>query len=172
MIKKKYFKVVDGPLMDKLKDISNERLAYKEKVGNLVKELGEFEALVSSCGSLIGLEFKDTENLDMVNCWKSSARNAVMPRKSTKQGKALVKKIKPLEYVTDFVKALEVVGLSGVQYCVFCGDTHIMSSTGLRGDVGKAVFLTIPYLDSEGFTYNIPEHFKEVKEWEMLKELE
>ncbi len=163
----KYFKVTQGVLIERAKNILNTRTAVIESIMNLKREVGAEHVFECSDGTGISY-FSFTEKPD-TSFWKKSC-DGWMPKKSTKQGKVIQKSIDSIPVMEQFPACLDTLNLD--KYVLY-GDAKGYGCEIHRARVcgvpkQETYFIICPHTEEEPFT-QIHEDMISCEEWEMLK---
>lgn len=190
---KRFFRVVDGPLVERARQLLDER----EQVIRRLKVFGKrrkVEVLATSDGRLAFAAKKD-QKVDL-QAWRRERNTShLIPRGNTTEGRALKAEIVSLGQLPVVADALRVVGLHPHFPLLIEGRTGY--SCGLYGTLEEPIlfFVTVPwrniapkekreYLKSNAAGNHMSmclDHLckwqphpsmREVKQWEYLKEIE
>lgn len=191
-IYKRHFRVDSGPVIEATRRIHEERQASLSAIKELINSVGAEDAKVSKSGAVLGFTFKGSPDN---KTWKLTKRGWYWPKLNSNAGRDLAKRIKSLPTYPDFDSALTEAGLhphSPALIDEWKGIGHYPTLTG-HPDIG-VWFVNVPWRDIDAdeleqykkeraagtrfclsmdhLLWAPPAEFKEVKEWQVLKELE
>jgi|GEM_PF-2001274 len=189
-IYKRHFKVGSGKLADEITRIRDSRKAASETVKQFEKEIGASGTYFSTfSGDIMGFKFDERPD-DQV--WRRrKGGDFYVPRKITRVGKAMMKRIGNLPKVEPVQDALRVIGLGRLPVLF---DNRNGYACSLYGYLDGPMFVAVPWKDvdpeelekyraysANGNCYSSqmehlmwipPSELTEVKEWEALKAID
>jgi len=190
-IYQRYFRVTEGPLVEKAREIRASNVESRKAVLAFCNEIGAENAMGRKDGQLTGFKFSSTPDQQ---AWKSQDKfGAYWPRKNTAAGREILKRIEDLPKVQHIEVALSEIGLSAdcpvliearAGYCAtLCGSPE-----------GGVLFVGVPWRDvsadelaeyrsqkDAGTRFSVEmehlcwmpsEHMKEVKRWQVEQEID
>lgn len=191
----RFFRFSDGPLLAEINQLFEDRIA----AGKLYKELADKYGASSAhnydhSGGFAGFKF-DRGNEPDKSVFRFNAKHRLwLPRKNVPSGKAVWSEIDQLPRPQPIDSVLSQVGLSTGFPDVWDGGKGYSPQIWGYGDPRNIWFVSVPWKDvdpeklkkyelekSEGtrrdgeldsFLWTPPENWKEVKRWEIEKEVE
>lgn len=183
----RFFRVTTGPLMDELRAISERRQAAREAISEFCKDVGAKDAK-AGMGGVAAFEFGERPDLAV---WRET-HHGWWPRRNTKAGREMLKRVKRLPKYEDLDTALKVVGLHPGFPVLLEGRYGYYATLWGTFDEGGVVFVKVPWRDiaaekmaeykqmreaGKGFNCSMdhlmwepPPELVEIREWEALKE--
>lgn len=186
----RFFRVTDGPIMDRAREIEAANIEARKVVAAFSDEIGAKNWWQNRDGGVIGFSFEQPDE----KIWRET-RWGYLPRKSTKIGKELYRRIMLLPTMTPISSAFALSGLDMHAPVVIEGNVgHYVTASG-SPKIG-VMFARVPWRDvdpaeldqyrseqeagnrwSLGLSHLIwepsPEmQMVEMKEWEALKEID
>lgn len=188
----RYFRITEGPVVDEVRRIIAKRKELSELYVEFEKRIGaKGTRIYNHSGKVAGFEFEEAPSNDV---WRKPDRDGLyLPRKNSPTGKVLHKEIEALPRLPAIQDALKLVNLPPHSPIVFAEGRAYFAS--LYGFPAKGVlFVRVPWRDvdperlaqyrrekAERTHFNAEyEHamwtptpeMVEVKEWEVLKEMD
>lgn len=105
----RYFRVTDGPIMDKAIEIEAANAEARKVIAAFCEEIGATDSLSYRSGSRAGFRFPKAPDQSV---WKKPDRfGAYWPRKSSAAGREMLARVEALPRIDDIAQALQVAGL-------------------------------------------------------------
>lgn len=186
----RFFRVTDGPIMDRAREIKAANVEARKVIIAFSDEIGATNWWQNRDGGVIGFSFEQPDE----KIWRET-RWGYLPRKSTKIGKELYRRIMLLPAMTPVSSAFTVSGLIMRAPVVIEGNVgHYVTASG-SPKIG-VMFARVPWRDidpaeldqyradqKDGNGWSLclqhliwepaPEmRMVELKEWEALKEID
>ena len=162
----KYYKITGGKFVERYEEIVNQRAESIRALNELCSEVGAESASEFSRGGLAFFNFSKEPDRKIWKC----ALNGYMPKVSTKEGKAISKKISSMPEIISTDDALECIGLKGLR--VFGESTgmgvRVHSATFCGKLPERTFFIKVPQCEENPYVPK-DKDMVECKEWEMLK---
>lgn len=187
----RFFKVTAGPLMDELHRIHQSRQTAYAALKKFAKEMGASGVMTADRRGFCGLAFDPPPDPAV---WKKVSDNCYWPKRNTKAGRELHKRMRALPVMESHSRALRVVGLDGGGFPVLLEGRYGYCNTLFGNIVDGPVFIRVPWRhvsDQELAEYRREreagtrwcaslshlswqphESMAEVKEWEVLRYLD
>lgn len=186
---RRYFKVSKGPLIDRISEIKKINEQAHSECMQIIKEVGADSSYFGTRGKIVAFSFSETP---CTKTFKKHSCGGWTPKHSTKLGKAIVSKLGAIKSI-DEDDALEEVGLHRGPR-IFNGFTAHIASLVVIPSEPLVAFVQCPWFDADpeklaaykknkeaGIEYYadfeaigwVPtDDMDEVKEWEMMRDID
>lgn len=189
---KRYFRFTEGPVVDEIDRLQDLFTVAAQSAVKVAEQVGgEFQTWQSS-GGFAGFKFKDIPCEQTFRYVKKT--RLWLPRKNTPEGKAVWAAIDQVSLPDPVSSAIKLAGLTPDIPALFAdGRCYVPTLWGFGKPVG-IWFVSVPWMDVdpaelaqykvdfaagtrgdrnlEHLTWQVPEGWAEVKEWQIRKESE